>query len=86
MINDISLAKKITTVLYPSVAKEFNTTSSRAERAIRHAIETGWTKANVDFTIELFGYSVDINKAKPTNGQFICTVADYILLSERGKI
>lgn len=85
MINDITLIEKITTVIYSSVAKEFNTTPSRAERAIRHSIETGWNKANLDLSSKLFGYTVSQNKGKPTNSEFICTVADYILLSEREK-
>ena len=83
MINDITLIDGITKVIYPNVAKAFNTTPKRVERAIRHAIETGWNRANVDFTDKLFGYSVEPNKAKPTNSEFISTIADYILLSER---
>ncbi len=85
MVNDITLAGKITKVLYPKIAEEFNTTPARVERAIRHAIETGWIKANVDFADKLFGYTVASNKGNPTNSEFICTVADYIQLTEREK-
>jgi two-component system response regulator (stage 0 sporulation protein A) len=63
------------------VAKEFNTTAPKAERAIRHAIETGWNRANVDMVIKLFGYSISADKGKPTNSEFIATVADYILMT-----
>lgn len=83
MINDITLIDGITKVIYPKVAETFDTTPLSAERAIRHAIETGWNRANVEFSEELFGYSIEPNKAKPTNSEFIATVADYILLSER---
>ena len=75
----------MTKVIYPKVAERFDTTPLSAERAIRHAIETGWNRANVDFSDKLFGYTVEPNKAKPTNSEFIATVADYILLSEREK-
>lgn len=78
MINDITLMDAITKKLYPKIAKEFNTTPSRAERAIRHAIETGWNRANTDFAYNLFGFTVDANKAKPTNSEFLVTIADYI--------
>ena len=79
MIKDISLAGKITKVLYPKIAEEFNTTPVRVERAIRHAIETGWNRANLDIVNRLFGFTVSSDKGKPTNSEFISTVADYIL-------
>lgn len=81
MINDITLMNAITKTLYPTVAKEFNTTSIRVERSIRHAIEISWNRANEKFATELFGYSIDANKGKPTNGEFIVTVADYIIMT-----
>lgn len=80
VMHDISLINSITTTLYPAVAQEFNTTPARAERCIRHAIETGWFRANEDFAMQLFGYSVSADKGKPTNREFIATVADYILM------
>lgn len=70
----------ITKELYPKIAEEFNTTVSRVERAIRHAIEVSWNRGNWDLMQEIFGYSVDIDKAKPTNSEFIVTVADKLRL------
>ncbi|MBR3661063.1 MAG: sporulation transcription factor Spo0A [Bacilli bacterium] len=70
----------ITKELYPKIAKEFNTTVSRVERAIRHAIEVSWNRGNWDLMQEIFGYSVDIDRAKPTNSEFIVTVADKLRL------
>ena len=70
----------ITKELYPELASKFNTTVSRVERAIRHAIEVSWNRGNIDFMEELFGYSVDIDKAKPTNSEFMVTIADKLRL------
>ena len=70
----------ITKELYPEVAKKFNTTVSRVERAIRHAIEVSWNRGNWQLMEEIFGHSVDIDKAKPTNSEFIITVADKLRL------
>lgn len=70
----------ITKELYPKIADDFNTTVSRVERAIRHAIEVGWNRGNWDLMQDIFGYSVDIEKAKPTNSEFIVTVADKLRL------
>ncbi len=70
----------ITKELYPELATKFSTTVSRVERAIRHAIEVSWNRGNLDFMEELFGYSVDIDKAKPTNSEFIVTIADKLRL------
>ena len=84
VIDDMTLMSGITKVLYPTVAKEFNTTSSRVERAIRHAIKIGWGRGNMEFMNKLFGYSVSADKDKPTNREFIVTVADYIV-TERSE-
>ena len=70
----------ITKELYPELASKFDTTVSRVERAIRHAIEVSWNRGNWDYMEELFGHSVDIDKAKPTNSEFIVTVADKLRL------
>lgn len=70
----------ITKELYPNIAKTFSTTVSRVERAIRHAIEVSWNRGNWDLMEEIFGHSVDIDKAKPTNSEFIVTVADKLRL------
>ena len=68
----------ITKELYPELAHKYNTTSSRVERAIRHAIEVSWNRGDWDIIEELFGHSVDIDKAKPTNSEFIITLADKL--------
>ena len=78
--NDPSIVGGITKELYPEIAKKFHSTTSRVERAIRHAIEVSWNRANWDFMEEIFGYSVDIDKAKPTNSEFIVTIADKLRL------
>ena len=70
----------ITKELYPDIASKFDTTVSRVERAIRHAIEVSWNRGNWDLMEEIFGHSVDIDKAKPTNSEFIVTVADKLRL------
>lgn len=75
----------ITKELYPELAVKFDTTVSRVERAIRHAIEVSWNRGNWDLMEEIFGHSVDIDKAKPTNSEFIVTIADKLKL-EGNKI
>lgn len=70
----------ITKELYPEVASKYDTTVSRVERAIRHAIEVSWNRGNWQLMEEIFGHSVDIDKAKPTNSEFIVTVADKLRL------
>lgn len=70
----------ITKELYPDIAGKFDTTVSRVERAIRHAIEVSWNRGDWDLMEEIFGHSVDIDKAKPTNSEFIVTVADKLRL------
>ncbi len=70
----------ITKELYPELAQKFETTVSRVERAIRHAIEVSWNRGDWDLMEEIFGHSVDIDKAKPTNSEFIVTIADKLRL------
>lgn len=70
----------ITKELYPELADHFETTVSRVERAIRHAIEVSWNRGNWDLMEEIFGHSVDIDRAKPTNSEFIVTIADKLRL------
>ena len=70
----------ITKELYPEIANKYNTTVSRVERAIRHAIEVSWNRGDWDLMDEIFGHSVDVDKAKPTNSEFIVTVADKLRL------
>lgn len=81
--NDIDLLGSITKVLYPDIAKKFNTTSSRVERAIRHAIEVAWSRGNIDSISSLFGYTVSHSKAKPTNSEFIAMVADKLRIEHK---
>lgn len=78
--NNPRIVGGITKELYPEIAKKYNSTTSRVERAIRHAIEVSWNRANWDFMEDIFGYSVDIDKAKPTNSEFIVTIADKLRL------
>ena len=75
----------ITKELYPDIATKFDTTVSRVERAIRHAIEVSWNRGSIDYMEELFGHSVDFDKAKPTNSEFIVTVADKLRLEYSKK-
>ena len=70
----------ITKELYPDIAGKYDTTTSRVERAIRHAIEVSWNRGSWDLMEEIFGHSVDIDKAKPTNSEFIVTIADKLRL------
>ena len=85
IIQDIRLINSITKVIYPKVAKEFNTKPSRVERGIRTAIEAGWYRGNTVFADKLFGYSVNPNNGRPTNGEFVATVADYIMMQEHSQ-
>lgn len=81
--HDIELLGSITKVLYPDIAKHYNTTASRVERAIRHAIEVAWTRGNIDAISSLFGYTINVSKAKPTNSEFIAMIADRLRLEHR---
>lgn len=83
--HDIELLGAITKILYPDIAKKFNTTASRVERAIRHAIEVAWSRGNIDAISSLFGYTVSMTKAKPTNSEFIAMVADKLRLEHRAS-
>ena len=73
----------ITKELYPEIASKYNTTVSRVERAIRHAIEVSWNRGDWNLMEEIFGHSVDIDKAKPTNSEFIVTISDKLRLEFR---
>jgi len=85
IFNDVELLGSITKVLYPDIAKKYNTTPSRVERAIRHAIEVAWSRGNVESISDLFGYTVSSSKAKPTNSEFIAMVADHLRLAYRAS-
>ncbi len=73
----------ITKCIYPEIANRFDTTASRVERAIRHAIEVSWSRGDYDVMEELFGHSVDYDRSKPTNSEFIATLADNLRLNNK---
>ena len=79
-INDSDVINSVTKVLYPSVAKKYQTTTSRVERAIRHAIEVAWDRGDVDTLNSYFGYTIQNNRGKPTNSEFIAMIADNLRL------
>lgn len=79
-IEDANMINSVTKVLYPTVAKIYNTTSSRVERAIRHAIEIAWDRGDVDILNSYFGYTINTGKGKPTNSEFIAMIADKLRL------
>ena len=79
-VNDPEMLNSITKILYPTIAKTFQTTSSRVERAIRHAIEVAWNRGKMDTIDELFGYTINAEKGKPTNSEFIAMIADKLRL------
>ena len=82
-VEDIESVSAITKVLYPSIAKKFHTTSSRVERAIRHAIEVAWDRGDIETLQSYFGYTVSGVKGKPTNSEFISMIADRLRLQMR---
>ena len=82
-VNDMDAINAITKVLYPSVAKRYHTTSSRVERAIRHAIEVAWDRGDVEMLNNVFGYTISGAKGKPTNSEFISMIADKIRLDRK---
>ena len=79
-VEDMNMLNSITKILYPTIAKNHQTTPSRVERAIRHAIEVAWSRGKMDTIDELFGYTVSVGKGKPTNSEFIALIADKIRL------
>lgn len=84
-VNDMEMLNSITKVLYPTIAKKHQTTSSRVERAIRHAIEVAWSRGKMDTIDALFGYTVSTGKGKPTNSEFIALIADKIRLEYKNR-
>jgi len=83
VVNDMELLSAVTKELYPSIAKKYNTTASRVERAIRHAIEVAWGRGQVDAINKLFGYTIHTEKGKPTNSEFIAIIADILRLKNK---
>ena len=84
-VGDMDVINAITKVLYPQVAKTFQTTPSRVERAIRHAIEVAWDRGDLDTLQRFFGYTVSNTKGKPTNSEFIALIADKLQLQLKGE-
>ncbi len=82
-IKDITYMEGITKGLYPDIARKFQTTPSRVERAIRHAIELSWSRGKLQTIQEVFGYTIDSGKGKPTNSEFIAMISDYIRMNLR---
>ena len=83
VVNDMELLSAVTKELYPSIAKKYNTTASRVERAIRHAIEVAWGRGQIEAINKLFGYTVHNDKGKPTNSEFIEIIADKLRLKNK---
>ena len=84
-VKDIEMLNSITKILYPTIAKLYQTTPSRVERAIRHAIEVAWSRGKMDTIDELFGYTISNGKGKPTNSEFIALIADKIRLEYKRR-
>lgn len=82
-VEDVDMLNSITKILYPTIAKKFQTTPSRVERAIRHAIEVAWSRGRMETLDAMFGYTVNTGKGKPTNSEFIALIADRIRLQYR---
>ena len=82
-VKDVEMLGSITKILYPTIAKKYQTTPSRVERAIRHAIEVAWSRGRMETLDALFGYTINTGKGKPTNSEFIALIADKIRLQYR---
>jgi len=82
-VKDPLMISAITKILYPTIAKNFQTTPSRVERAIRHAIEVAWSRGKMETLEGLFGYTINTGKGKPTNSEFIALISDKIRLKYR---
>lgn len=85
-ISDSEMINSVTKLLYPTVAKKYSTTSSRVERAIRHAIEIAWDRGDLDTLNSFFGYTIHNSKGKPTNSEFIALIADKLRLQYKSTL
>ena len=83
VINQVSLLGAVTKELYPIIAEKYHTTPSRVERAIRHAIELAWDRGNVEMMTKYFGYTINLDRGKPTNSEFIAMVADKLRIESK---
>lgn len=84
IIGEIELLGAVTKVLYPMIAQKYSTTPSRVERAIRHAIEVAWSRGNMEMINRIFGYTIKLEKGKPTNSEFMAMIADKLRMEMRG--
>lgn len=84
-VENMDVLNAVTKQLYPDIAKQYDTTDTRVERAIRHAIEVAWERGNIDMIHELFGYTIQADKGKPTNSEFIALMADKIRLDKMNE-
>ena len=85
-VEDPGIINAVTKQLYPGVAKMFSTTSSRVERAIRHAIEVAWDRGDVDVLNSYFGYTIHNTRGKPTNSEFIAMISDRLRLEMKAAV
>ncbi|MDP3045558.1 MAG: sporulation transcription factor Spo0A, partial [Bacillota bacterium] len=83
VIEEINLLGAVTKELYPMIATKFQTTPSRVERAIRHAIELAWDRGNVEMMNKFFGYTINLERGKPTNSEFIAMIADKLRIETK---
>lgn len=83
VIDDVSLLGAVTKELYPMIAEKYQTTPSRVERAIRHAIELAWDRGNVEMMNRFFGYTINVERGKPTNSEFIAMIADKLRIQTK---
>lgn len=86
VFHNIEILGSITKILYPEIARKYNTTSSRVERAIRHAIEVAWIRGNVDAISDIFSYTISYHKTKPTNSEFVAMIADRLRLLHKKEL
>ena len=84
-VEDSEMINSVTKLLYPTIAKSYSTTSSRVERAIRNAIEVAWDRGDVDVLNSYFGYTIQNNRGKPTNSEFIAMIADRVRLANKNR-
>ncbi|MDA8442643.1 MAG: sporulation transcription factor Spo0A [Peptococcaceae bacterium] len=82
VVNEVNLLGAVTKELYPMIAVKYSTTPSRVERAIRHAIELAWDRGNIDMMNRFFGYTINIERGKPTNSEFVAMVADKLRIGK----
>lgn len=86
LYNDQTISAKITKSVYPLIAEKYQTTTTRVERAIRHAIEISWVRGDIELMENLFGNSIDVERSRPTNGEFLLTIADKFKVEEKELI